>query len=299
MIKGARKKTPLPDLPPLPPAVIEAVHQMVFQGLKEKFSELEPLGNTWIDERLRNIPLPKNMRSMDFSTKPTVRGARIPFDHPDTKVIRPFIHWMDKRGTEDLDLSVTFIGPYGRQVISYTQLRCDFAVHSGDVRHRAGACAEYVDIEIEKAISKGIAYAIIDVRNFQGEGLEKVECVFGLMERQYPESNRTWLPETISSAHSLKSQSSTTIITMLDLLRKEYVIIDLDTNSIPVASASILDTLRTVEEYCQPPKVSVYDLLLMHTEARGRLVTLDSQVDTYFKFEDFINSYEKAANFMI
>ncbi|HEY4065168.1 MAG TPA: hypothetical protein VGM30_24880 [Puia sp.] len=299
MIKGARKKTQLPQLPAMDSKLIETVHQVLFGALKEKFSKLEPLGNVWIDEKLKNIPLPKNMRSKDFSTRPTIRGSRIPFDNPGAKVIRPFVHWMDNRGSEDLDLSVTFIGDIKREVISYRQLRSDYALHSGDVRHRRGACAEYIDIDINKALEYGMQYAVIDVRNFEGHGLEKVECMFGLMERQYPESNNTWLPSTISSAHGLKSESSSTIIAMLDLVKREYVMIDLDSASIPVASASVADTLRIIEEYTKPPKVSVYDLLLMHTEARGRLVTLDSNVDQYFRNEQFMHSYEEIARYMI
>jgi hypothetical protein len=71
---------------------------------------MDSLGNCWIDEELKKIPLPTNMRSMNFSTKPIIRGQRGPLDNPDAKVIRPFVHWMDKHGSEDLDLSVTFVG---------------------------------------------------------------------------------------------------------------------------------------------------------------------------------------------
>ena len=299
-VKGARKKTELPALPAIDKKIINVINETIFDSLKEKFSQLTPLGNCWIDEELKKIPLPTNMRSMNFSTKPTVRGSRIPFDNPSAKVIRPFIHWMDKNAHEDLDLSVTFIGSKSKEVVSFHNLRNEYSTHSGDVRHRKGPCAEYVDIDIAKAIKKGFKYAAIDVRNFQGRGLDSVECMFGLMERKFPESNSSWLPETISNCQSLESPFSNTLAVILDLIAKEYIMVDLDSTGIPIASSNATQTEKLIESFIKLPAVSVYDLVLLHVEARGKQVTLVSHnVDTYFKYEDFITSYEKTGLLML
>ncbi len=298
MVKGTRKKVPLPELPPLSKDLVESIHRKLFETLKEKFSKLEPLGNCWIDEELKKIPLPTNMRSMNFSTKPTIRGQRVPFDNPDCKVIRPFVHWMDKGGYEDLDLSVTFVGEKKSTVLSFSNLRVGASVHSGDVRHRKGPCAEYIDIQIKDALSNGYQYCVIDVRNYNGGTLKSVETVFGMMEREHPESNRVWLPETITNCQHLESTSANTIIAVLDLHTKEYIMLDTDSSGWVTARGDIKNTLKILDEYVKLPKVSVYDLVLMHVESRGRLVTLDSNVDTYFKSEDFMNSYEKTGMLM-
>lgn len=296
-VKGARKPVPLPALPALKPAVIDAIHQNIFGGLKQKFSRLEPLGNCWIDEELKKIPLPTNMRSMDFTLKPVIRGQRISFGNVDTKVVRPFIHWMDKQGSEDLDLSATFVGNKNVKTLSFSDLRVGKSCHSGDVRHRQGACAEYIDIDIKDALASGYKYVLVDVRNYNGGSLKSVESLFGIMEREYPESNKEWLPETIVGCQELNSQANTTMIAILDLETKEYIYLDIDSNSI-TARGDVKAILSMVEKYATPPKVSVYDLIRLHVESRGRQVNLDNNIDTYFKAEDFMHSYEKTGELM-
>lgn len=298
MIKGARKRTELPTLPVFHKATVETIHSKLFETLRDKFSKLEPLGNCWIDEELKKIPLPTNMRSMNFSTKPTVRGQRIPLDNPDAKIIRPFVHWMDKHGSEDLDLSVTFTGKKKTEVLNFHNMRVGKSIHSGDVRHRQGACAEYVDIDMADALKNGFQYAVIDVRNFNGGSLKSVESMFGIMEREYPESNKIWLPETISSCQALESQSTNTLIAIIDLETKEYIMLDVDSDGTTYASGDVNNTLKVIEQYAKLPKVSVYDLVLLHVEGRGKQVTLDDNVETYFKFEDFSHSYEETGKLM-
>ena len=297
MIKGSRKRTQLPSLPGLKSETVEMIHSKLFETLRDKYSKLEPLGNCWIDEELKKIPLPTNMRSMNFSTRPLLRGQRTPLDNQDAKVIRPFVHWFDKDGREDLDLSATFVGEKSREVLSFGNLRVGRSVHSGDVRHRQGPCAEYIDIDIEDALKRGFKYVVIDVRNFNGRTLKSVESTFGIMEREFPESNKTWLPETISGCQNLESESVNTLITIIDLETKEYIMLDVDSEGI-TASGDIKNTLKVIEEYSKLPKVSVYDLILLHVEGRGRQVTLDNNVDTYFKLEDFMTSYEETGKLM-
>ena len=298
MIKGSRKRTMLPSLPAIPKEIVETIHSKLFETLRDKFSIMDSLGNCWIDEELKKIPLPTNMRSMNFSTKPTIRGQRVPLDNPDAKVIRPFIHWMDKHGSEDLDLSVTFVGEKVSDVLSFSNLRVGNSVHSGDVRHRQGPCAEYIDIDMEDALNRGYKYVVIDVRNFNGGSLSSVETSFGIMEREHPESNKTWLPETISNCQSLGSTSSNTLISIIDLETKEYIMLDIDSDGFVTARSDFKNTLKVIQQYAELPKVSVYDLILLHVEGRGKQVTLDENVDTHFKYEDFCYSYEQTGKLM-
>jgi hypothetical protein len=298
MVKGTRKRTELPLLPAIPKDIVETIHSKLFETLRDKFSIMDSLGNCWIDEELKKIPLPTNMRSMNFSTKPIIRGQRVPLDNPESKVIRPFVHWMDKRGSEDLDLSVTFVGEKLSDVLSFSNLRVGNSVHSGDVRHRQGPCAEYIDIDIQNALELGYKYAVIDVRNFNGGSLSSIETSFGIMEREHPESNSTWLPETISNCQSLGSESSNTLISIIDLETKEYIMLDIDSDGFVTARSDYKNTLKVIQQYAELPKVSVYDLILLHVEGRGKQVTLDENVDTHFKYEDFCFSYETTGKLM-
>lgn len=297
-IKGARRPKELTPLPALKPAIVEAIHQNIFEGLKTKFSKLEPLGACWIDPELKKIPLPTNMRSMDFTLRPTIRGQRRPFGNADTKVIRAFYHWFDKNGSLDPDLSATFVGDKKTSTLSYSGLRVGKSCHSGDIIARRGACAEYVDIDIADALACGYKYVLIDVRNFRGGSLKEMQGVFGTMEREFPQSGTTWLPETIANCQESNSSSSVTLMSIIDLKTKEYVFLDIDSNGPTFARGDVSSILKSIEKYAEPPKVSVYDLVLLHVEGRGKQVNLDNNIDTYFKAEDFMDSYEATGKLM-
>ena len=299
MVKGSRTAYPLPVLEALPVRTIGAIQQSIWDILKNKFSSLDKLGKVFIDDELRKIPLPTNMRSLNMSLKPKIRGQRIPFDNVDAKVIRAFVHWMDDNGEEDLDLSATFIGDKETSLVSYHNPRFENNIHSGDVRHRQGPCAEYIDIDIADTLTKGYRYVMVDVRNYNGRSLASVESVFGLMEREYPEANEMWYPQTITNTQMLQSESTNTLVTILDLQTKEYIFIDEDTDGRPVAALDSKNIIDVIKHYSQLPAVSVFDILLLHTEARGMLVESREDADTCFMVKDFTNSYEDIAKMML
>jgi hypothetical protein len=297
-IKGAKKRTPLPDLPALPAATVEEISQVIFATLREKFKELPPLGNCWIDEKLKDIPLPANMRSTSLSLKPTMRGQHIPFNDQTTKTIRPFLHFKkpDTHGT--IDLSVVLIGDRKNAIVAWNHQReGDICVHSGDSMGRTGACAEYVDINIELALKAGYKYALVQMHNWNRQKALNDNNHFGIMERSFPKSNALWMPETISNCHivTVKDRVNYAII---DLENRSYIIVDEEGDANAINMASVSD-FKKVSNYVEKPKVSVYDLLLMHVETRGRLVLLENAPETLFKVEDFVNSYEEVAKYMI
>ena len=298
-IKGSRVAYPLPTLEALPVRVIGAVQQSIWDILRNKFSSLDKLGKVYIDDELRKLPLPTNMRSLNMSLKPRIRGQRIAFDNPDAKVIRAFVHWMDERGNEDLDLSATFVGETKSAWVAFHNPRFENNIHSGDVRHRQGPCAEYIDIDIADTLANGYRYVMVDVRNYNGRSLASVESVFGLMEREHPEANNLWCPQTISNTQMLQSESTNTLVTILDLQNKEYIFIDEDTEGKPVAALDSNNIINVINHYSQLPAVSAFDILLLHTEARGMLVESKEDADTCFMVKDFTNSYEDIAKMML
>lgn len=299
MIKGSRKAYSLPTLEALPVRVIGAVQQSVWDILRNKFSSLDKLGKVYIDDELRKLPLPTNMRSLNMSLKPRIRGQRIAFDNPDARVIRAFVYWMDDNGEEDLDLSATFVGETKTALVSFHSPRFENNIHSGDVRHRQGPCAEYIDIDIDDTLAKGYRYVMVDVRNYNGRSLASVESLFGLMEREHPEANSLWYPQTITNTQMLQSEATNTLVTILDLQTKEYIFIDEDSDGRPVASLDSSNIIDVINHYSQLPAVSVFDILLLHTEARGMLVENKEDADTCFMLDDFTNSYEEIAKIML
>lgn len=300
MIKGARKRTSLPDLPAIDKSVIDNIQSIILNSVKKKFSSLDRLQNVFVDEELKNIPLPTNMRSLNSALRPTIRGQRIPMGNQNAKVIRAFVHWFDERGVRDLDLTCTFAGIGKVRHIGWngdknTKMGC----YSGDVRHRQGACAEYIDIVVSEALREGFKYAILDVHNYNGGTLAEItDCVFGYMEREKPSANKTFKPDTLANSVRLQSPSSSTIVAMIDLETQEYIFLDIDKEGIPVTSADFDGLMKAIKPYCEPPKVSVYDLLLMHVDARGGELASPQDAQVKFNYYDFSESYVETLKLM-
>lgn len=300
MIKGARKHTPLPELPGISKEKIVAIQATIFDIIKAKLAGLPEMGDCWIDEELKKIPLPTNMRSMSESLVPIVRGQRTPFN-TDKKVIRSFIHWFDKYGEEDFDLHGFLIGnskpiSFGYSGIKNSVLGC----YSGDVRHRKGACAEYVDIVVDKAMAEGYQYYIMVVNNYSGDKFSDVaECFAGVEGREFPEANELWLPSTIQNCMRVNSPSKMTMVAAYDLVAHEYIHLDLDYDLFEgyVHSGKSNELFNAIAPYIAAPKVSVYDLLSWHVEARGRIVSKEA-ASTHFLYEDFSSSYTKTLEWL-
>lgn len=298
-IKGARKPVNLTPLEALPKQVVDQIQDAILGAVMEKLQSWPKLGKVIIDEKLKNIPLPTNMRSISETDIPVVRGTRIPINVDHTKAVRFYVHWKDEYGHEDLDLSATLLGMGKKESLAWNSgmyIRSSIhhiGVHSGDVRHRKGDCAEYVDIDIKNAQREGYRYVIIDVRNYNGRSLKSVNPSFGYMEREYPVANNVWIPNTVAASWRLQSEAVSCIAVMIDLETMEYIPMDIDSNSITATgdTDSILTAMRI---YMESPKLSVHDLVMWHAESRGAEVVEQAEEGeevTHFRFEDFSGSY--------
>lgn len=300
-IKGKRTRIKLKELPAINQDVLDQLSSVILNTLGDKFEKLEKLGNVWIDPELCKIPVPSNMRSLNPSLKPVIRGTRIPMGNQNSKVIRAFVHWFDEQGTEDLDLSATFVG-MGKspKIISWNCSQSEEEGYfSGDIRQVRGACAEYIDINIKASLDNGYRYVVLDVRNFQGYALSDVkDCVFGWMEREFPMANEIFVPATLSNTVRLNSPSQITLVSIIDLETQEYIFLDIDQSGIPIASHQQNDILEKIKEYSELPKFSVYNILKMHANRRGKIVESKEEADTIFNYEEFATNYINILKYM-
>jgi hypothetical protein len=304
IIKGKRAKSKaLPPLPAMPAHLIESVKSMVMGAIQAGFASLPPLGAVWIDARLKKVPIPFAMRSVNTAIKTYVRGTRIPFRN-DAKVVRAFVHWYDARGEEDLDLSAGLYTADLRTVthLSFTNLKepeygC---AHSGDIRHRVGACAEYVDISVQKCLDNNVRYAIVQVHNYNGRPMHSIkDTVFGMMEREHPEANKTFVPQTISNCMGLANEAATVIVCVIDLQEREYIWADIESDrGLPVLENTAQKSAEVMRSLIHGSKMSVYDLLAAHARVRGELVADRRDATTAFPWEDFVTDYAKVGEYM-
>lgn len=324
-VKGCRTPIRLPLQEPLPTVLVDEVQRIILAAIWRKLAVWPPLGEVIIDEQLKNIPLPTNMRSVSETDTPVVRGTRLPINGKADKTIRFYVHWDDPNGREDLDLSATFVGlgkmgrvawnssyvlGVSKDSIILRELAKSkeiFAIHSGDVRHRKGACAEYIDLIPANALADGYRYVLIDVRNFNGRSLKSLNPAFGYMEREHPEANPQWVPSTVAASMRLQSEAVACIAVMVDLETMEYIPLDIDSSRI-TASGDAEAVLSAMRQYMEPPRLSVYDLIYWHVQARGGRIVEEGPIDTteavestpptHFRFADFATSYVEVLKLM-
>lgn len=301
MLKGGRTKIQLPLLEALDSDVVEKISKSIIESLYSKFTTLTPMGKTWIDPELKKIPLPSNMRSLNETLRPVIRGQRIPFSNPDAKVIRPFVHWYDEKGNEDLDLTAIMLSESGdkKEHIGWNgNHNSEYGCYSGDVRCRVGSCAEYIDINIKKSIKAGFRYVLITVVNYNGRSLKSVkDCVFGYMEREKPKRGDIHFKPSIINTSRLESESRNTLIAVLDLKEMNYIITDVDFGGIPVSSHNS-KLMESILPFMEEPKFSVYHLLELHAKARGKVVEEKEEADVLLNNDMFNQDYINILKYM-
>ena len=305
MLKGkGAKLSVLKDLPALPKETVEAVQKMVLDSMLSKFKKLPAMGKVFIDEELKNLPVPFSMQSSAEGVDTFVRGTRVKFNDG-TKTLRGFVHWFDEQGHIDVDLSAGFydeklneVGSIAFYELSNQELG---ACHSGDIRYRVGSCAEYIDIPLDKAIKNGVRYVIFTAYNYNGTSMASVpECTFGVMEREYPNSNEIFEPRTITSSLKVKAKSNSVSPVAFDLERGQWVWLDLERNQSGfVTLASDKNAKKQMEAVLFGSKLSVYELLKLHVDARGgQLVEAVDEADEVFLESMFQRDYSKLTPFM-
>lgn len=298
-LKNRRTPIFLDALPPMNSTDIERLNTLIADELKRRYSTLPPMGRVYIDDKLRNIPVPLQMRGLNPTLKTLVRGTRVPLGNANAKVIRFYLHWIDKEYSEDLDLSATFVGEESIETISWaTGLKNQCAIHSGDVRHRKGDCAEYIDVILDEA-RKTFRYVIITANNFERRPMNSIDAAFGYMEREHPEANRTWIPQTTANSFRFSSEAQGVHMVIFDLEQMQYIVLDTDSQSLPVAALDTPLMLRLIHLYTQTPALDMYTLLSWHATTRGTLVHTPDEADTILNYENFTTQYTECLKYKV
>ena len=314
-IKGARNKVVIPKLPPISDSLIDSVVDSMKEALEIKFSKLEPIGKCYVDEELKKITLPTNMRSLSDSLKPVVRGTRVKIsDCTADGILRCFVHWNNdgkRKGGCDIDLWGTFCDKdlKGVKQIGFSSNNLGFKnifVFSGDTISMGGRNAEYIDVNLKRAKEAGVKYISFDARDYkQGPGGFSTykECVFGFCEVSASESkaNTHWTPSSISNAMKLSSTDIVVTIAIIDVETMEYIWIDEDTSKgfgSNVGTNDKNDIVKKINRYTELPRLSIYDLIMMHIRSRKGEIVLQEEADKAFLFDDFVNSYVETLKYI-
>ncbi len=289
----------VPDhLPKVDPGACEDIVNLCDQVLIQRFSELPPLGKTYVDQRLQHYHVPFSQRSASKALRTLVRGSRLPMGEGDT--IRFFSWWKEgmvngqPTGRVDIDLSAVMYNGNWQYVehISYTNLRSSKyrAVHSGDIVSAPQGACEFIDLHIPSIVQYGGRYIVATLHSYTSQPYcELPECFTGWMMRKKPGSGEIFEPATVANKIDVTADTQIAIPVILDLMERTVIWTDLSLKRHPhyynnvegnqkgmVLMGKAMTALR---------KPNLYDLFMLHAKARGECVAQENQADTVFSVD--------------
>ncbi|MCX7747831.1 MAG: TerD family protein [Clostridia bacterium] len=288
------------QLPSINKQVCEEIVDICEQSLIKIFGAYESLGKVYIDERLKDYIVPFSQRSASKALKTYIRGTRINIP-ADIKTIRSFIYWKEHEGDRtDLDLSAVLYDQNWNYVehISYTNLRSSKykAAHSGDITAAPLGASEFIDLDIESIKRYSGRYVVLAVNSFTGQKFAHLpECFMGWMARECPASGEIYEPKTVENKIDISSESTICIPMVLDIHENKVIWADIALKSQPtwnnvennkkgmILMGKALTTLT---------KPNLYDLFMLHAQARGELCNHAEEANTVFAIDKGITPYD-------
>lgn len=267
------------------------------------YGNREFLGKVYIDEALKNYTVPFSLRSAGKTMTAVSRGSRIAIDDS-AKIIRPFIWWTNtKDNIIDVDLSIAVFADDWNclEHVSYSNLKSSrFGIcHSGDITNGGPVdgegVAEFIDLDIEKALSAGARYAVFNVYNFSNENFSKMEhAAFGFMTRNDMKIGEIFEPSTVKQRMDLASATTTCIPVIFDLKERVFVWCDMALTADHVRAGyggiNVESNLPSVVVTCKAivdvKKPNLYDLLMFNVKARGIITANLDEADIRFGLDD-------------
>lgn len=284
--KGSIKILPK-DLAPLDVTTVSTVRTSIQNAIGKKIASEKGSWagkKVWVDPRLSSFVVPLQQRKASEAFMTVGRGTRIKFD--DTKVLRLFMWWKEKDTRTDLDLSViqfddnmTYKGH-----VSYTHLRDEGIVHSGDITSAPHGAAEFIDVSLDVLKKKGVRYIAPQIYRFCGNSFAEMDEVYaGWMCRE--KANRDYKSfdiKTVENAFNLNGNSAYCLPMIVDVQNNEIIFVDLYVgtkelhnrveNSLGSVSAIAREVVKMVET-----KPNIFDLARYNVLGRGATMAESSE----------------------
>ena len=271
---------------PLPPGLSDALAARVEDTLVERFRLLPPLGACHLDPELAFHLVPTSQRSASRSLRTLARGSRMPL--PDAKFLRLFLWWTNGRERTDIDLSAGFFRADFTHagVLSYYNLRDYGCHHSGDIVDAPQGAAEFIDLDVEHLISRGIRFVVMSINAYTTQTfVELPECFAGWMARHAPDSGEPFEPRTVIDRVDLAADSRIALPAAFDLIGRRVLWMDVALKNQPRwnnLSHNLTGVSLMLRALIGAPKPDLYTLFALHARARGSVVGRRGDAQTVF-----------------
>jgi hypothetical protein len=285
----------------LPTSIRTRMTKVINDALLLKYSEKDPLGKVYIDPRLENYIVPFANRSASKALITHTRGSKL--DLGATKTVRFFLWWKNLAGRKnrgsmgqdydsrvDVDLSAAFFNPdwSHHSHVSYTNLRGRGiqAHHSGDITNAPKGACEFIDVDIDSAITGGARYLAMCVYSFSGQPFSVMpECFVGWMERSCPDSGEVFEAKTVKNRVDLDTEAQCVVPMVIDLYEGNVIWMDLALNhqyalhNVEMTKNKVSMLGKALTEMKKP---DMYTLISLNAQARGEIVDDPEEADIEF-----------------
>jgi len=276
--------------PKIDEAACERAAAICRAALKDRFSKLPPLGACYLDESLKNYPMPFAMRSASRTLRTLTRGSRLPL--PDADTLRFFVWWTNGNSRTDVDLSAVLLTENFEllEYLTYYNLRGYGGCHSGDIIDAPAGASEFIDINRAKVREIDTRYIAMTVKSFCGQPFSSLpECFAGWMTRKDANSGEIYEPRTVQDRLDLTAYTTISVPIVFDLVENQAIWCDLALtrnptwpNNVHGNLGGLVYGLRSLAELNKP---TMYDLFRLHIEARGTFVSSPDEADRVFSVE--------------
>ncbi len=281
---------------PIAPDVLARAARICEGALVTRFSSLPPLGRCFVDPALREYKVPLAQRASSKSLRTLVRGSRLPM--PDTRFIRLFLWWKNGRERTDIDLSAAFFDAnfVFKQTVAYYNLKGFGGYHSGDIVDAPEGASEFIDLDLNVLVEKGIRYVVTSINSFTEQPYcDLPECFAGWMARADAASGEVFEPRSVFDRIDIASDTGICLPFVMDLQERCMIWADLGLTSSPrwnnvqtnLSGVSLM--LRALVHTPRPDLETLFDL---HVRARGERVATPQQAEAVFAPDQGVTPFD-------
>ena len=276
----------LPELLPISGERKDVIIEAIRYGILRQLAQRASMGGVYISPEMKNYIMPFSQRSAS-SGNMLLRGSKLPV-RENARTIRGFVHWTNQEYDRvDIDLSAIAYSEdwkYGSH-ISYTNLR-DGSIrsyHSGDITNggpvNGDGVAEFIDIDINSVVRNNLRYVVFQVNSYTGQKFNTLtHARFGWMTRKNPNSGEIFEPKTVEACFPIQSESVQVIPVIFDCVERKFIWCDL-AGMLDGGCVNVESTLQGTTAVCKGivsmSKATVWDIAMLHAQARGVLVPRD------------------------
>lgn len=177
-----------------------------------------------------------------------------------------------------------------KDVVSYYNLKSYGGVHSGDIVDAPQGASEFIDISLDKVREQGVRYVVMTLQSFtQQPYADLPECFAGWMARTEAGSGEIYDPRTVQDRLDLTAETRIAIPLIIDVQGNQVIWCDMSLRRHPQWNNNIHGNLSgialTLQSLTNLQKPSLYDLFLLHVQARGAQVGSPAEAEVAFSVD--------------